>query len=161
MDKLDKKDISKHMMKLVIKSFEELSIDELYEICRARFEVFVCSQRIYQENDFDYIDKKAYHIFFQEENKIVAYCRVIPKGISYDYVAIGRVLVLQEYRGKGIATELMKKAISFIHDNLKENKIVVSAQIYVKDLYQGVGFKSVSDIYDECEIPHVKMILEL
>ena len=131
-----------------IKRFYDLTLDELYEICKVRYEVFVCGQKIYQENDFDDVDKKVFHIFLEDEGKIVAYARLIPSGITYDTAAIGRVLVLNEYRRKGIASELMKRSIT------------LSAQLYAKDLYEKVGFKVVSDVYEEVDIPHVKMILE-
>ena len=116
--------------------------------------------KIYQENDFDDVDKNVFHIFLEDEGKIVAYARLIPSGITYDTAAIGRVLVLNEYRRKGIASELMKRSIEFIQKELKENKITLSAQLYAKYFYEKVGFKVVSDIYEEVDIPHVKMILE-
>ena len=143
-----------------IKSFYDLTLDELYEICKVRYEVFVCGQKIYQENDFDDVDKKVFHIFLEDEGKIVAYARLIPSGITYDTAAIGRVLVLNEYRRKGIASELMKRSIEFIQKELKENKVTLSAQLYAKELYEKVGFKVISDVYEEVDIPHVKMILE-
>lgn len=40
-------------MQWYIKKFDKLSVNELYEICKARYEVFVCEQKIVQENDFD------------------------------------------------------------------------------------------------------------
>ena len=33
-------------MNFAIKTFNELTIDELYEIVKSRFEVFVCEQKI-------------------------------------------------------------------------------------------------------------------
>lgn len=146
-------------MQWKIKKFYELSLDELYEICKARYEVFACSQKIYQENDFDDIDKEVFHIFLEDEGKIVAYARIIPRGITYRDASIGRVLVLDDYRRRGLATLLMKKSIEFLKEELKEEKIVLSAQLYAKGLYEGVGFKVISDIYDEVDIPHVKMEL--
>ncbi|MBN1043805.1 GNAT family N-acetyltransferase [Clostridium botulinum] len=140
-----------------IKKFNELTLDELYEICKARYEVFGCEQRIYQENDFDDIDKKVYHLFLMDYNKIAAYARLIPSGITYNESSIGRVLVLKEYRRKGIAFELMKKSVDFLKNELNEETIVVSSQLYVKKLYESVGFRIISDIYDEVDIPHVKM----
>ncbi|EES50793.1 GNAT family N-acetyltransferase [Clostridium botulinum] len=140
-----------------IKKFNELTLDELYEICKARYEVFGCEQRIYQENDFDDIDKKVYHLFLMDCNKIAAYARLIPSGITYNESSIGRVLVLKEYRRKGIAFELMKKSVDFLKNELNEETIVVSSQLYVKKLYESVGFKIISDIYDEVDIPHIKM----
>ena len=143
-----------------VKKFYDLTLDELYEICKVRYEVFACEQKTYQENDFDDVDKKVFHIFLEDEGKIVAYARLIPSGIKYETASIGRVLVLDEYRRKGVASELMKRSIKFIKEELKEDKITLSAQLYAKGLYEGVGFKVISDVYDEVEIPHVKMILE-
>lgn len=146
-------------MEWKIKKFYDLSLDELYEICKARYEVFGCNQKIFQENDFDDIDKKVYHLYLWDKNKVIAYARVIPNGVTYNEASIGRVLVLQEYRRKGIATELMKRAIEFLQKELKEDVIVLSAQAYAKGLYESVGFKEVSEVYNEVDIPHVKMKL--
>lgn len=146
-------------MEWKIKKFYDLSLDELYEICKARYEVFGCNQKIFQENDFDDVDKKVYHLYLWDKNKVIAYARVIPNGVTYNEASIGRVLVLQEYRRKGIATELMKRAIEFLQKELKEDVIVLSAQSYAKGLYESVGFKEVSEVYNEVDIPHVKMKL--
>lgn len=147
-------------MEWKIKRFYDLTIDELYEICKVRYEVFACEQKIFQENDFDDVDKKVHHLFLKDGEKIVAYARLITKGISYEYASIGRVLVAKEYRRKGIASELMKKGVEFLQKELKEEKIVISAQLYARKLYEDVGFKVISDVYDEVDIPHVKMIIE-
>ncbi|SFC68988.1 GNAT family N-acetyltransferase [Clostridium uliginosum] len=146
-------------MEWKIKKFNELSIDELYEICKIRYEVFVCEQKIYQENDFDDIDKEVFHLFLQDNEKIVAYERLIPSGLTYEEASIGRVLVLNEYRRKGIASELVKRGVEFLKKELKEDTIVLSAQLYAKSLYETQGFKVMSDVYDEVDIPHVKMKL--
>lgn len=143
-----------------IKHFKDLTINEFYEIAKARYEVFGCEQHIFQENDFDDVDKNCYHIFLEEENIIIAYARIIPKEFSsYEDTSIGRVLVLKNYRGKKIAQDMMNKAISFIRAELKEDNITLSAQEYIKSLYSSLGFKETSDVYDECGIPHVKMRL--
>lgn len=147
-------------MEWKVKSFNELTVNELYEICKARFQVFTCGQRIYEENDFDGIDKNVYHLFLQDGDKVVAYGRLIPKGITYEEAAIGRILVLEEYRRLGIATELMKRSIEFLKKELKADKIVLSAQVYAKGLYESVGFRDASEIYNEVDIPHIKMILD-
>lgn len=148
-----------------IKTFNELNISELYEIVKARYEVFACEQEITCENDFDDKDKECIHLFvIDNENgyeKVVGYCRLLPPGLSYDDASIGRVLVLKEYRGKGLAREMMIKAINEIEKNYKVNKITLSAQCYIKELYKSVGFKEVSEQYEEAGIPHVKMKFEI
>ena len=148
-----------------IKTFNELNISELYEIVKARYEVFACEQEITCENDFDDKDKECIHLFvIDKENrseKVVGYCRLLPPGLSYDDASIGRVLVLKEHRGKGLAREMMIKAINEIEKNYKVDKITLSAQCYIKELYKSVGFKEVSEQYEEAGIPHVKMRFEI
>ncbi|WP_250674314.1 GNAT family N-acetyltransferase [Paraclostridium ghonii] len=79
---------------------------------KARYEVFGCEQKIFQENDFNDIDKNCYNIFLEEENVIIAYVRIIQKKFSpYEDISIGRVLVLKNYRGRQIAQEMMSRAI--------------------------------------------------
>ena len=144
-----------------IKKFNDLTVNEMYEIAKSRFEVFVCEQKIVEEHDFDDKDKVCHHIMLKENERVVAYCRIVPKGVGYDYISVGRVLVLSSHRRKGIAQEMMKVALEFIKNNLDEKTVVLSAQLYAKGLYESVGFKVISDVYDEVNIPHVKMKVEL
>ena len=144
-----------------IKKFNDLTVNEMYEIAKSRFEIFVCEQKIVEEQDFDDKDKVCHHIMLKENERVVAYCRIVPKGIGYDYISVGRVLVLSSHRRKGIAQEMMKVALEFIKNNLDEKTVVLTAQLYAKGLYESVGFKVISDVYDEVNIPHVKMKVEL
>lgn len=144
-------------MNFEIVRFDELTVDDMYEIAKSRFEVFVCEQKIWQEQDFDDKDKVCHHVMLKENGRVVAYSRIVPKGVAYDNVSIGRVLVLESHRRKGIAQEMMKACLDFIKENLDENIVVLSAQEYVKSMYESVGFKVISESYDEVEIPHVKM----
>lgn len=142
-----------------IKRFEELTTKELYEILKARYEVFTVGQKcLYQ--DCDGLDQNSYHIYLKQDNEVVAYLRVVEKGIAYDEVSIGRVMVVASQRGKGIAREMIEFAIKFITEQLKESVIKISAQEYLLDFYKSLGFKQISDVYLEVEIPHVKMIYE-
>ena len=140
-----------------IKRFEELTITELYEILRVRAEVFVVEQTcIYQ--DLDLKDKKAYHLFCEDNDEIVAYLRILDKNVSYSEIAIGRVLVTEMNRGKGLAREMMQRAISFIKEELNEMQIRISAQLYLKQFYESLGFLITSDVYLEDDIEHIEMV---
>ena len=145
------------MNKWEIKKFNELSLNQLYEITRSRCKVFIEEQKIICEEELDGLDDKCIHVFLEEEEKVVAYCRIVPKGMHYENISIGRVLVLKEFRRKGIAQEMLNKTVEYIKANFQENKIILSSQLYAKELYESVGFIVESDIYDEAEIPHVKM----
>jgi ElaA protein len=149
--------VNKDDLEYKIKRFYELSLDELYEIARVRYEVFVCDQKITCENDFDYKDKECYHLIVSYKDKVVGYSRILQRGLSYEEPSIGRVLVLKEYRKNNIGQLMMERAVDFIVNELKEEEITISAQYYVKNLYENIGFKVVSEPYIEAEIEHVKM----
>ena len=140
-----------------IKRFEELSGYEVYKISALRNEIFIVEQDcVYL--DCDNKDFKSYHLFCEDNGELIAYLRIIDKGISYDNMSIGRVSVKKGYRGKGIAREMLVKAIDFIENNLNEKAIKIQAQSYLLDFYSSLGFKSISDEYLEDNIPHIDMI---
>lgn len=144
-------------MEWKIKKFENLSIEEIYKMLKVRNEVFVVEQNCpYQ--DCDGKDTQAYHLFLEDSGDVIAYTRILEKGVSYDEASIGRFLVKEEYRGKGLAKEMLVRAINFVEESLKENSIRLSGQVYIKDFYKSNGFKEVSDTYLEDDIPHVEML---
>ena len=140
-----------------IKRFEELTTTELYEILRVRAEVFVVEQTcVYQ--DLDLKDKKAYHLFCENNGEIAAYLRILDKGVSYPEISIGRVLTRETNRRIGLAREMMQNAISFIKEELGERHIRISAQLYLQRFYESLGFSVTSDIYLEDDIEHIEMV---
>ena len=140
-----------------IKNFNELTTDELYKILEVRNEVFIVEQKCAYQ-DCDNKDKNAYHLFSTENGNIVSYLRILEKGISYKEISIGRVLVANNYRGKSLAKEGMTRAIKFIENHLKETAIRISAQAYLINFYKNLGFKEVSEVYLEDDIPHIEML---
>jgi len=144
-------------MKWAIKRFNQLNVNEVYEILKMRNEVFVVEQQcIYQ--DCDGKDPNGYHLFAREDGDVAAYLRILDKGMTFDEISIGRVIVAQSYRGKGIAKELMLRAIDFVENELGENVIRISAQEYLFDFYKSLGFEKISEAYLEDGIPHVEML---
>lgn len=147
-------------MKIEIKTFNELSTIELYRILKARYEVFTVGQKcLYQ--DCDDKDQGSYHVYIEEDERVVAYLRIVKKGISYDEVSIGRVMVVESHRNSGLARLIMERAIEFIRNELKEKNIRISAQEYLVNFYKSLGFKQISEVYLEVEIPHVSMLYEI
>ena len=143
-------------MKISVKSFQELSVEELYQILRLRSEVFVLEQEcIYQ--DMDGKDSLAVHILGMEEEKIIAYTRIFGPGDYYDQPCIGRVVVDKERRGEEKGKEIMEVSIKYIKNNMQEKEIVLSAQKYLDKFYTDLGFKSEGEDYLEDGIPHKKM----
>jgi len=140
-----------------IKKFNELNVEDLYKILALRNEVFIVEQEC-PYLDCDDKDFNSYHLFAEENGEVVAYLRILEKGVSYDEISIGRVAVKQSYRGKGIAREMMLKAIDFVESNLSEDTIKIQAQAYLLSFYGGLGFKAVSKEYLEDNIPHIDML---
>ena len=144
-------------MKIIVKSFSELTLYELYDLLKLRAQVFVVEQNCpYQ--DLDDIDKDAYHVFIEDNGEIVACARVIDKGKRLDEVSIGRVISAQ--RRKGLGTAVMKASIQTAKEKFGAKKIKIGAQEYALPFYQSVGFKVVSKTYLEDGIPHKYMIYE-
>ncbi len=142
-----------------IKTFEELTNDELYGILKARVDVFVVEQKCPYE-EIDNIDQKAIHYFAESNGNIAALVRILPKNTTYEEVAIGRVLVVEEFRGTGLGRTLMERAISFVQEEWNEKEIKIQAQTYLQAFYESLGFKQVSDVYEEDRIPHIDMLLQ-
>jgi ElaA protein len=143
-------------LEFIIKKFEEFELKDFYEIIKIREEIFIVEQAcVYQECDGK--DEEAFHLVCMENGQVMAYLRILERGVSFDEISIGRVLVKKECRGRGLAKKLMGKAIKFIENELNESEIRISAQEYLTTFYESLGFKTVSDMYLEDEIPHVEM----
>jgi len=139
-----------------IKSFENLSVNELYDFLRLRSEIFVVEQNcVYL--DLDGKDKVALHLYGEFEGKIVAYSRLFNKGISFENASIGRVVVDADYRDRKWGHDLMREAIAGIKKHFGESKITIGAQLYLKKFYESHGFVQTSEMYLEDDIPHIEM----
>ncbi|MGL5723757.1 GNAT family N-acetyltransferase [Cetobacterium sp.] len=145
-------------METIIKKFNELSSSELYEILKVRSEVFIVEQNC-PYNDVDGKDYKSTHIMIKKGDSIAAYIRTIPAGISYETSSFGRVLVSKEFRGEGLAKLIVEAAIKQLFEVENVNSITIGAQHYLEKFYSSFGFKTISEIYLEDDIPHVDMIL--
>lgn len=144
-------------MEWILKKFNQLTPDELYEIIKLRVEIFIVEQNCpYQ--DLDDKDLVSYHLFLKDNDEIIAVLRIIPEYVSYDEMSIGRVVVKKTHRGRGIAKSMMKKAMEFIVNDLGKNSIKLSGQAYLTDFYQELGFKKVSDEYLEDGIKHFQFL---
>ena len=137
-------------------SFEELTTAELYSILQLRIEVFSVEQNCAYQ-DADNKDFKSFHLSGWDNDVLVAYCRILPPGISYIDASIGRVLTALNYRKTGAGRELMQRAIHAAQQQFNCSEITISAQLYLNRFYESLGFKQVSETYLEDDIPHIKM----
>ncbi|MDA3816715.1 MAG: GNAT family N-acetyltransferase [Prolixibacteraceae bacterium] len=146
-------------MNVYLKAFDDLLNKELYEILMLRSEIFVVEQNCVY-NDLDGLDPEAFHLYASESGVIIGYVRLSKPGARFSTASIGRVVTHENHRRKGISTLLMKKAIDHIENEWRETVISLSAQKYLRNFYEGLGFVVVSDVYLEDGIPHYKMVKE-
>jgi ElaA protein len=145
-----------------IKSFEALTNVELYSILSLRAEVFIVEQTC-PYLDTDGKDLKSFHLMgysttVEEEKKLISYARIVPPGISFEEVSIGRVVSSPTVRGTGAGRALMQKAIEEIYKIYGAVPIHIGAQLYLKHFYESFGFIVTSDEYLEDDILHIEMI---
>ncbi len=145
-------------MQLKVKTFDELTNKELYNILKLRSEVFVVEQKC-NYVDMDDIDINSLHVFFAEDDRILAYLRVFMLNNCDNAAKIGRVISSQ--RRSGMGSKLLREGIIAAKDILGANKLIVDAQSYVKSFYEKAGFIQVSEEFLEVNIPHIKMELKL
>jgi len=139
-----------------IKTFNELTTTEVYQILQLRNEVFVVEQDVvYQDADGkDYI---ALHVFLKDRDKIIAYLRICKPGDYFQNACIGRVVTHPSYRRQSIGSKIVQKGIDIITRELKANIIEISAQKYLLQFYNDLGFKEEGEEYLEDGLPHFRM----
>lgn len=141
-----------------VKYFDKLTPQELYAMIRLRNEVFVVEQNcVFQ--DADNKDQSCYHLLGWQNENLIAYARLIPPGVIYTKMSIGRVVTSPSVREKGKGKELMKNAIEKLIELFGDQPIQIGAQLYLKKFYESFGFCQTSAIYLEDGIEHIEMIL--
>ena len=145
-------------MNWICKPFGELTPRELYAILQLRNEVFVVEQNcVFQ--DADDKDQVSWHFMGWKGDLLAGYTRLVPAGISYPEISIGRVVICPKMRKSGFGKNLMERSIEMVHTLWNKQPIRIGAQLYLKKFYESFGFQQCSDIYLEDNIDHIQMIL--
>lgn len=142
-------------MNLIVKKFNELTTTELYEILKARAEIFIMEQNINYQ-DMDNIDYNSLHCFYMEDNKVTAYLRAF--YIEDNIVKIGRVLTLNH--GNGLGKKLLEESLPVIKERMNCKKISMHAQKHAVGFYEKFGFKVTSKDFIEEGVIHTTMELD-
>ena len=141
--------------------FSELSTADLYAVVRLREAVFIVEQNC-PYPDSDGRDPNAWHLLGWEERSsgraLVAYSRIFEPGVRYDEGSIGRVVTAPDVRGTGKGRALMAEALRRFDSLAPGQPIRIAAQRRLEDFYLGLGFRTVSDPYEEDGIIHVDML---
>ncbi|WP_233452864.1 GNAT family N-acetyltransferase [Caproicibacter fermentans] len=146
-------------MEWTIKRFEELTLQELYDILRLRCEVFVVEQSC-PYPDVDGRDSQSFQLFgCDAQGKICACLRILDRGQTFPEHSIGRVLVRRDCRGSGLAREMLNRAVRFVKETGGGN-IRIEAQAHLREFYRQAGFTPCSPVYLEDGIEHIEMLYQ-
>ncbi len=143
-----------------IKTFNQLTTNELFELLKLRSDVFVVEQNcVYPDLDEKDRHSETHHLMlFDDQQMLLGYSRILAPGQSYPEASIGRVVIDAKSRRQGLAQSLMQKSISLAQRLWVDTAIQIGAQEYLVDFYQNLGFESVSEMYLEDGIPHRDML---
>lgn len=145
-------------MKIEVKTLDEMTAKEFCKIAEERTKVFVVEQDCpYQE--IDQLDYTAHHLVLRDDQgNFVGYTRIMDK--DEEHSTFGRVLVCQQYRKHKYGRQLVQATIDETKKLFPEKAIKIQAQAYLQKFYESFGFKPVSDVYLEDNIPHLDMVME-
>lgn len=130
-------------------------IDEHESLTMIREKVFIEEQKVTSQLEWDGMDEEAIHFLAFKNEKAIGCARAF---VIENYMQLGRMAVLKEYRGEGVGTALIEKAITTAKLN-QLSAIYISAQCHAIDFYKKFGFEITSDIYLDAEILHRDMKL--
>lgn len=145
------------MLTIKIKTFNELTRNELYRLLELRNQVFIVEQKCAYA-DIDGKDQNAYHVLGFKDGVIIAYTRLFKPGIYFKEASIGRVLVIPEERKYNYGFDIMETSIKAVEDLFDTTTIKISAQKYLKRFYTTLGFEKEGEEYLEDNIPHIAMV---
>ena len=144
--------------------FTSLSANQVYQMIALRERVFVVEQEcVYL--DCDGKDYESWHLLgwhpeYQDgsaEGVLVAYLRVLPPGLRYPELSIGRVVTSPDYRRQGFGRLLIQEGIRCIQETFGAVPVRIAAQSYLERFYTEMGFQKDSEEFLEDNIPHIEM----
>jgi ElaA protein len=138
-------------------TLHELSAAELYAVLAARSAVFVVEQNCpYQDADGKDLD--AQHLIVWSGATVAAYLRVIAPRVAFAERSIGRIITAQPFRGTGLGRELIARALARLDAGYPGEQVRIGAQARLQAFYESFGFRQVSAVYMEDDIPHIQML---
>jgi len=141
--------------------FAALDGAAVHAMLEARQQVFVLEQRCLYP-DIDALDRDAHHLLGWCEDGdvpvLAAYLRCLAPGAHASETVLGRVLTAAGWRGLGLGRQLMGEGIRCAEAMHPGHRVRISAQAHLENFYAGFGFRRVSDIYLEDDIPHIAML---
>ena len=136
-------------------SVENGDWDQLQQDARLIRElVFIVEQNIPEQDEWDEQDAISQHFVVYDRDQPVATARLLQNH------SVGRVAVIQKYRGQGIGRMIMLDIIRYAQQQHRPFLKLLS-QLHAISFYEKLGFVTHGNPYDECGIPHIEMMIPL
>ena len=136
---------------------EALTKEEIKDAFEVRKCVFVDEQKIPMEIELDQFEDSAKHVIGYYEGKPVAAGRM---RIVDNFAKLERICVIKSYRKYGMGRLIIEKLEKLAKgDDMNQAKL--HSQIQAVKFYEELGYKKVSDVFMEDNIPHVIMMKSL
>ena len=114
--------------------------------------VFIVEQNVPEEEELDGRDEDSWHwIALYNDDVAIGTGRLLSDG------QIGRMAVLDKFRGEGVGAALLEQAVDKAR-HLGFTEVFLNAQTHALNFYERAGFIAVGNEFDEAGIPHQKMI---
>ena len=121
---------------------------------RIRFTVFVEEQGVPADLEMDENDAASLHALAYADGFAIGTGRLLPDG------HIGRMAVLQEWRGRGAGRAMLRRLIDAARHR-GHREVALSAQVHAVEFYRAEGFEPDGAVYEEAGIPHQAMRMRL
>ena len=143
-----------------VQQFQQLTGRQIFECLQLRINVFIVEQQcVYPDLDDGDQHPETRHCSGRDASgRLIAYARLLPAGLIYPEVSMGRFVVAPEMRGKGIGHQLVRYALDQVGKCWPDRAIRIAAQEYLQDFYAQYKFARVSDVFLDAGVPHVEML---
>ena len=126
-----------------------LNVPVFSALCNAAFalrrEVFVIEQQIPEAEEFDADDLTATHLVAIAAGKVVGTLRIIE---TPEHAKLGRVVVARSWRGRGISTKLLTRAMDIARER-GQARFYLTAQHDKLAVYEKLGFVAYGEPFDD------------
>lgn len=128
---------------------------DMADLRAVRHAVFVIEQQVPEDEEWDELDAQSRHVLARDgQGQPIGTGRLTPNG------KIGRMAVVQDWRGKGVGDALLRVLLEAARDR-HFSQIEIHAQSHALGFYERAGFVAYGEAFDECGIPHRHMRIEL
>ncbi len=121
------------------------------KIFSIRNEVFVIGQNVPPELEWDGLDSDCTHVLAETDGEFTGTGRII-----MDDGHIGRVAVLEKFRGMGVGSAIMNKLIQLGREH-GLTRFWLGSQLTAVPFYKTLGFTPYGDEFMDAGIPHIHM----